>query len=297
MSDTSITIRWKFVYKGTNEWTSEETNIPRGSVEFTVRNLQPDTCYEIKINSTNQNGKSKFSTTLDQRTLRAAPKGFDIPKWSNRSITVSWNIDDVEHSLTYELMYGIKGLNDLTVLLISTEDILKDENGRFSYKIENLQPEKSYEVKICSVDNLVKSQCTEYKTQHTRNVDEDDGQTIGIDNAATYTNDTGKGMVSPGHIDEIDTHSYGKKIDRSYVDFWFDTIHCLRTVDLPVDANINYPIDPPVIIVFTGTDKYNDQAKLDQRKSELQQQLNSVLDVVTNTITYETFSFIQQRRF
>lgn len=40
-----------------------------------------------------------------------------------------------------------------------------------------------------------------------------------------------------------------------YVDFWFDNIHCYRTVDQQEGAT---HIEPPVIVVFTGTDKYEE---------------------------------------
>lgn len=41
-----------------------------------------------------------------------------------------------------------------------------------------------------------------------------------------------------------------------YVDFWFDTIHCHRTAEIPVNKPVNFHIDPPIFIVFTGKDKY-----------------------------------------
>ncbi|CAG2241724.1 unnamed protein product [Mytilus edulis] len=40
-----------------------------------------------------------------------------------------------------------------------------------------------------------------------------------------------------------------------YVDFWFDTIHCHRSVEPPEDEPFNEFIDPPVILVLTGKDK------------------------------------------
>lgn len=40
-----------------------------------------------------------------------------------------------------------------------------------------------------------------------------------------------------------------------YVDFWFDTIHCHRSVEPPEDEAFNEFIDPPVILVLTGKDK------------------------------------------
>lgn len=41
-----------------------------------------------------------------------------------------------------------------------------------------------------------------------------------------------------------------------YVDFWFDTIHCHRTIEPRVNESSIDHIDPPVILVLTGKDKY-----------------------------------------
>ncbi|CAC5404652.1 unnamed protein product [Mytilus coruscus] len=65
-----------------------------------------------------------------------------------------------------------------------------------------------------------------------------------------------------------------------YVDFWFDAIHCHRTVEPPVNESNDY-IDPPVILVLTGKDKYEKENigenKIEERKTELQFQLDMVL--------------------
>ncbi|XP_071171106.1 uncharacterized protein [Mytilus edulis] len=66
-----------------------------------------------------------------------------------------------------------------------------------------------------------------------------------------------------------------------YVDFWFDTIHCHRTVDKGISKQHNNHIDPPVIIVFTGKDEYEKIHKgkktVAERMTELQNQLDDVL--------------------
>ncbi|VDI00521.1 Hypothetical predicted protein [Mytilus galloprovincialis] len=66
-----------------------------------------------------------------------------------------------------------------------------------------------------------------------------------------------------------------------YVDFWFDTIHCHRTVDKGISKQHNDHIDPPVIIVFTGKDEYEKIHKgkktVAERMTELQNQLDDVL--------------------
>lgn len=41
-----------------------------------------------------------------------------------------------------------------------------------------------------------------------------------------------------------------------YVDYWFDSIHCYRTAILSGQEQLNASFDPPVIVVFTGTDRY-----------------------------------------
>ncbi|CAG2257345.1 unnamed protein product [Mytilus edulis] len=59
-----------------------------------------------------------------------------------------------------------------------------------------------------------------------------------------------------------------------YVDFWFDSIHCHRTADKRAR---NGHFDPPIVLVFTGKDRYEKEADLKKRKKELNDQLDQVL--------------------
>ncbi|CAC5417068.1 unnamed protein product [Mytilus coruscus] len=65
------------------------------------------------------------------------------------------------------------------------------------------------------------------------------------------------------------------------LEFWFDNIRCHQEVKAPVSAPNNDLVNTPVIMVFTGTDKYEktDKGKknLEERKMELETQLHSVL--------------------
>lgn len=101
-TDTSITISWLFVkknklatnftisYRKKNEfWESLETDPLIGNFKFTIQSLQPDTVYEIKLNSRNRNGQSKWTTILDQRTQQSGYNSLFIfwsfvKKWINR---------------------------------------------------------------------------------------------------------------------------------------------------------------------------------------------------------------------
>ncbi|VDI56727.1 Hypothetical predicted protein [Mytilus galloprovincialis] len=59
-----------------------------------------------------------------------------------------------------------------------------------------------------------------------------------------------------------------------YVDFWFDSIHCHRTTkERPMYGHF----DPPIILVFTGKDKYKNEADFMKREKELNGQLDQVL--------------------
>lgn len=40
-----------------------------------------------------------------------------------------------------------------------------------------------------------------------------------------------------------------------YIEFWFDSIHCHRTTDELKDE----PLDPPLFLVFTGKDKFDNE--------------------------------------
>ncbi|XP_071142107.1 uncharacterized protein [Mytilus edulis] len=57
-----------------------------------------------------------------------------------------------------------------------------------------------------------------------------------------------------------------------YVDFWFESIHCHRTVDDPESEHF----DPPIILVFTGKDKF-DEEYIPKRIEKLDKQLDKVL--------------------
>ncbi|VDH95466.1 Hypothetical predicted protein [Mytilus galloprovincialis] len=59
-----------------------------------------------------------------------------------------------------------------------------------------------------------------------------------------------------------------------YVDFWFDSIHCHRTADEPT---IIGHFDPPILLVFTGKDKYDKEADFKRREKELDEQMHQVL--------------------
>ncbi|XP_052074584.1 probable serine/threonine-protein kinase roco8 [Mytilus californianus] len=58
-----------------------------------------------------------------------------------------------------------------------------------------------------------------------------------------------------------------------YIEFWFDSIHCHRKTDQP--ARYGH-FDPPILLVFTGKDKYN-EADMKKREKELNNQIDRVL--------------------
>ncbi|VDI12723.1 Hypothetical predicted protein, partial [Mytilus galloprovincialis] len=62
-----------------------------------------------------------------------------------------------------------------------------------------------------------------------------------------------------------------------YVDFWFDSIHCHRTAD---ERSNHGHFDPPILLVFTGKDKYS-KADFKTREKELNDQMNQVLGFQT----------------
>ncbi|VDI70824.1 Hypothetical predicted protein [Mytilus galloprovincialis] len=58
-----------------------------------------------------------------------------------------------------------------------------------------------------------------------------------------------------------------------YIDFWFDSIHCHRAAD----ERASYAHwEPPILLVFTGKDRYN-KADFKKRKKELHDQIDKVL--------------------
>ncbi|XP_063409161.1 uncharacterized protein LOC134692632 [Mytilus trossulus] len=63
-----------------------------------------------------------------------------------------------------------------------------------------------------------------------------------------------------------------------YVDFWFDSIHCHRPADERYGSE---HFDPPILLVFTGKDKYDKEADFKTREKELDDQMNQVLGFQT----------------
>ncbi|XP_076086764.1 uncharacterized protein LOC143057346 [Mytilus galloprovincialis] len=68
---------------------------------------------------------------------------------------------------------------------------------------------------------------------------------------------------------EDDISSLSDLQEEDYVGFWFDSIHCYRTVD-PQDGEAS--MDPPVVVVFTGKDRY-DQSHIEKGMKEKHSQI------------------------
>lgn len=96
-----------------------------------------------------------------------APQDFDIVKCTDRSITMKWKYVSTEVYQYYELDHRLKGSADWNSLPLSTEDISIKNNVFRLYEFQDLLPETYYELRICLVDNRIKSHFTESKTQQT----------------------------------------------------------------------------------------------------------------------------------
>ncbi|VDI39042.1 Hypothetical predicted protein [Mytilus galloprovincialis] len=96
--------------------------------------------------------------------IHNTPRRFAIVECSDCSITIEWYVHDQDDSLKYDLDYRNKETDKWTVATLSTRDVLTEENGRRVYTLINILPETGYELKLCSVDNNVKSHHTESKT-------------------------------------------------------------------------------------------------------------------------------------
>ncbi|CAG2251785.1 unnamed protein product [Mytilus edulis] len=97
-----------------------------------------------------------------------APEGFEIVDCTDHSITVEWNIHDLDNYLEYELVYRRQGSDEWKNKFLSKKDVTANDNGRYVYKLQNLSSDSSYELKLCSVDiHQVKSQPSRLQTWKT----------------------------------------------------------------------------------------------------------------------------------
>lgn len=97
--------------------------------------------------------------------FQTAPEGFEIVDCTDHSITVEWNIHDLDNYLEYELVYRRQGSDEWKNKFLSKKDVTANNNGRYVYKLQNLSSDSSYELKLCSVDiHQVKSQHSQLQT-------------------------------------------------------------------------------------------------------------------------------------
>ncbi|CAC5398009.1 unnamed protein product [Mytilus coruscus] len=95
------------------------------------------------------------------------PRQFDIVECTDCSITIAWFIDVPDECLSYELDHRHQGTHDWSVGTFSSDDVLKGEDGRRMYELQNLLPKTYYECKLRSVSKHVKSQYSESITKQT----------------------------------------------------------------------------------------------------------------------------------
>ncbi|CAC5426167.1 COL12A [Mytilus coruscus] len=189
-TDYSITVKWNINdpddcldyefhqrVQGSAEWNiltpsnADVSTNEKGYREYKFQNLSPETYYELRMCSCDNYVKSQYTECKTQRTLKTAPKNFDIVECTDYSITVKWNINDPDECLDYEFHQRLQGSGEWNILTPSNADVSINEKGYREYKFQNLSPETYYELRMCSCDNYVKSQYTECKTQRTLETD------------------------------------------------------------------------------------------------------------------------------
>lgn len=74
---------------------------------------------------------------------------------------------DPDKSLEYQLDHRILGSDEWISLNLSSEHISTNEDGCQVYTLQQLLHDTFYEVRMCSVNNHVKSKYTEPKTKKT----------------------------------------------------------------------------------------------------------------------------------
>ncbi|XP_052072196.1 uncharacterized protein LOC127710406 [Mytilus californianus] len=128
---------------------------------YKLQNLLPETYYEFKLRSVYNDVKSHYSESMTKQTLKLAPRKLDIVECTDCSITIEWFIDVLDKCLSYEVDYRPQGMNDWSTETFLSEDLLKDEDGRRMYTLQNLPPDTYYEFKMRSVYKVAKSHYSE----------------------------------------------------------------------------------------------------------------------------------------
>ncbi|CAG2210046.1 TTN [Mytilus edulis] len=140
---------------------------------YILGNLLPETCYEFKMCSVNiLYNKRSYTKPTSQKTLQIAPTNFEIMECTDRSMTIEWDINDSENSLTYVLYHRHKQSTGWNDSKIPPEDVRRTNPGRLMYIFSKLSPDTCYELKMCSVDiHKVKSHNTASKSQRTLQIE------------------------------------------------------------------------------------------------------------------------------
>ncbi|CAG2198931.1 TN [Mytilus edulis] len=98
---------------------------------------------------------------------RNTPTNLSIVECTDCSITIEWFIDGHDECLSYELDHRQQGTNNWSTGIVLSEDVIKTDDERPMYKLQDLQPDTYYELKIRSVYYCAKSLHSETMTQQT----------------------------------------------------------------------------------------------------------------------------------
>ncbi|CAG2254143.1 unnamed protein product [Mytilus edulis] len=136
---------------------------------YKLQQLMHDTLYEVRMRSVNNHVKSKYTELKTQKTLQivSTPENFDIVDFTDMSLSVKWYMNDSDNRLEYLLDHRILGTDEWISLPLSSEHISTNEDDCQVYTLQQLLHDTLYEVRMCSVNNHIKSKYTELKTQKT----------------------------------------------------------------------------------------------------------------------------------
>ncbi|CAG2224646.1 unnamed protein product [Mytilus edulis] len=135
---------------------------------FVPLDTENDTAENDLIETPYSQDIAVHESTLPEEEAQETPEGFEIVDCTDHSITVEWNIHDLDNYLEYELVYRRQGSVEWKNKVVSKKDVTANDNGRYVYKLQNLSSDSSYELKLCSVDiHQVKSQPSRLQTWKT----------------------------------------------------------------------------------------------------------------------------------
>ncbi|CAC5387990.1 unnamed protein product [Mytilus coruscus] len=289
--------------KGTNDWStgtflSEEVlEAEDGRRMYTLQNLLPETYYELKMRSVYKDAKSHYSESMTKQTLKQVlPEAINqLSEGDKTRYNKIMQTSKTENRYFVRIMIVGKESAGKTCLLrrllkenisdVSSTDGVDIVVRRCKINITDGKWIIGKKIDDDKVSRIKRALIPNAEDRDTQNMQEVETNNINIsqrDELSSYkktqqTRCSAVYLVVADMKDEISKQGLSQcsadfQHIGEYIDFWFDSIHCHRTTDKQARDR---HFDPPILLVFTGKDKYN-KADFEKREKEIKDQMDTV---------------------